>query len=270
MLLWSSSYSSPFWITFNQAKELNGTVRKGEKGTQIVFYKQLRSRKTKDENTGEDEDRRPPFVLTYHTVFNVEQCDGLTVPQIERPSTTPNAVEQDEACEALVTGWENRPTLHLTSESEMRAYYVPRTDSVHMPARNRFVDAPHYYSTLFHELVHSTGHESRLNRTFGSCFGDELYSKEELVAEMGAAFLCAIAEIANEHTDRNTTAYLQSWIAKLEEDNRLIVHAAANAQRAVDTIIGTTFEDEADSSEETDEEAAVAGGSSVDSYASAA
>ena len=87
---------------------------------------------------------------------------------------------------------------------------------------------------------------------------------------MGAAFLCAIAEIANEHTDRNTTAYLQSWIAKLEEDNRLIVHAAANAQRAVDTIIGTTFEDEADSSEETDEEAAVAGGSSVDSYASAA
>jgi antirestriction protein ArdC len=244
MLLWSSSYSSPFWITFNQAKELNGTVRKGEKGTQIVFYKQLRSRKTKDENTGEDEDRRPPFVLTYHTVFNVEQCDGLTVPQIERPSTTPNAVEQDEACEALVTGWENRPTLHLTSESEMRAYYVPRTDSVHMPARNRFVDAPHYYSTLFHELVHSTGHESRLNRT--------------------------IAEIANEHTDRNTTAYLQSWIAKLEEDNRLIVHAAANAQRAVDTIIGTTFEDEADSSEETDEEAAVAGGSSVDSYASAA
>jgi antirestriction protein ArdC len=139
-----------------------------------------------------------------------------------------------------------------------------------MPARNRFVDAPHYYSTLFHELAHSTGHESRLNRTFGSCFGDELYSKEELVAEMGAAFLCAIAEIANEHTDRNTTAYLQSWIAKLEEDNRLIVHAAANAQRAVDTIIGTTFEDEADSSEETDEVAAVAGGSSVDSYASAA
>lgn len=84
MLLWSSSYSSPFWITFNQAKELNGTVRKGEKGTQIVFYKQLRSRKTKDEKHTEDEDRRPPFVLTYHTVSNVEQCDGLTVPQMEK------------------------------------------------------------------------------------------------------------------------------------------------------------------------------------------
>ncbi len=249
MLLWSSDYASPFWLTFNQAKELDGTVRKGEKGTQIVFFKQLRTRKATEEQTSEEEDRRPPFVLTYHTVFNVEQCEGLTVPQIEMPSA-PNAVEQNEACEAIVTGWENRPALHLTNESERRAYYRPSTDSVHMPVRQRFVDTAHYYSTLFHELVHSTGSERRLNRTFGAHFGDELYSKEELVAEMGAAFLCALAGIANEHTDRNTTAYLQSWIAKLEEDNRLIVHAAANAQRAVDSIIGTSFEIEEESTEE--------------------
>src|SRR5258705_8621049 len=111
-----------------------------------------------------------------------------------------------------------------------------------MPARNRFVDAPHYYSTLFHELIHSTGHETRFNRTFGAHFGDELYSKEELVAEMGAAFLCAIAGIANENTERNTTAYIQNWISKLEEDNRVVVHAAANAQRAVDSILGVSFE----------------------------
>jgi antirestriction protein ArdC len=187
---------------------------------------------------------------------------------MEKPTTTPNAVEQAEACEALVNGWENRPTLHLTNQLEMRAYYVPRTDSVHMPARSRFVDAAHYFSTLFHELVHSTGHGSRLNRTFGAHFGDELYSKEELVAEMGAAYLCAIAGIANDQTDRNTTAYLQSWIAKLEEDNRLIVHAAANAQRAVDSIMGTTFEDQAESNEESEEEAAA--GASFDSYSSAA
>jgi len=125
----------------------------------------------------------------------------------------------------------------------------PRTDSVHMPARCRFVDAPHYYSTMFHELVHSTGHETRLNRTFGDHFGDELYSKEELVAEMGAAFLCAIAGIANERTDRNTTAYIQNWIAKLEANNRLIVHAAATAQRAVDLILGSTFEEDKETSE---------------------
>lgn len=112
-----------------------------------------------------------------------------------------------------------------------------------MPARSRFVDAPHYYSTLFHVLIHSTGHQSRLNRTFGERFGDELYSKEELVAEMGAAFLCAIAGIANEHTERNTTAYIQNCIAKLEADNRLVIQAAANAQRAADCILGNTFEE---------------------------
>jgi antirestriction protein ArdC len=247
-LLWSSPYNSPFWLTFKQAQELKGNVRKGEKGTQIVFYKQLRDRKKEDATTCEEDDRAP-FVLCYYTVFNVEQCDGLTLPQIEQP-TPVSEIDADETCEAIVTGWENRPALHLTSATEHRAYYRPSTDSVHMPARSRFVDAPHYYSTLFHELVHSTGHESRLNRTFGDRFGDELYSKEELVAEMGAAFLCVIAEIANEHTVRNTTAYVQNWISKLEEDNRLIVHAAANAQKAVDSILGSTF------AEETEEDAA--------------
>lgn len=90
--------------------------------------------------------------------------------------------------------------------------------------------------------MRTTGHESRLNRTFGDRFGDELYSKEELVAEMGAAFLCAVAGIANEHTDGNTIAYIQNWISKLEEDNRLVIYAAANAQRAADCILGESFE----------------------------
>jgi antirestriction protein ArdC len=241
MLLWSCSYSSPFWLTFNQAKELNGSIRKGEKGMQIVFYKQLRDHQKTDDEHRAEKDPRAPFVLTYHTVFNVEQCDGLTLPQIEQP-TQPDEVAVDETCEAIVSGWSDRPSLQLTSETEYRAYYRPSTDSVHIPARARFVDAPHYYSTLFHELIHSTGHETRLNRTFGAHFGDELYSKEELIAEMGAAFLCAIAGIANENTERNTTAYIQNWISKLNEDNRLIVHAAANAQRSVDSILGISFE----------------------------
>jgi antirestriction protein ArdC len=256
LLLWSSPFPSPFWLTFKQAQELKGAVRKGEKGTQIVFYKQLHNRKS-DEKTTDEEKARAPFVLCYYTVFNVEQCDGLTLPQIDQPATT-NEIETDETCEAIVTGWASRPALRLTSEHEYRAYYRPSTDSVHMPARSRFVDAPHYYSTLFHELVHSTGHESRLNRTFGAGFGDELYSKEELIAEMGAAFLSAIAGIANEHTDRNTTAYIQNWISQLQEDNRLIVQAAANAQRAVDSIIRTTFESEGET-EEREEEAATSG-----------
>ena len=241
-LLWASPYSYPFWLTFKQAKELNGSVRKGEKGRQIVFYKQLRDPR-KNANARDEEKEQAPFVLCYYTVFNVEQCDGLTLPEIEEP-TAKGETRTDENCESIVTGWANRPALHLTSETDHGAYYRPGTDSVHMPARSRFVDAPHYYSTLFHELVHSTGHERRLNRAFGAHFGDELYSKEELVAEMGAAYLCTIAGIANEHTDRNTTAYIQSWITRLEEDDRLIVQAAANAQKAVDLIVGLTFEEE--------------------------
>ncbi len=243
LILWSSPYSSPFWLTFRQALELKGSVRKGEKGTQIVFYKQLRSRKEIEQPAAEDDKSRAPFVLTYYTVFNVEQCDGLQLPEIEQP-TTANQIEQDETCEAIVKGWGACPTLHLHNEHETRACYRPSTDAVHMPLRSRFVDSAHYYSTLFHELVHSTGHETRLNRTFGERFGDDLYSKEELVAETGAAFLSAIAGIANEHTDRNTTAYLQNWIEKLQSDNRLILHAAANAQRAVDCIIGQWFGEE--------------------------
>jgi antirestriction protein ArdC len=242
LLLWSSEYNSPFWLTFKQAQALKGTVRKGEHGTPIIFYKQLPEYAKNDEDTA-GKDECVPFVLCHYTVFNVEQCDGLTLPEIEQPTNAPE-IDEDEICKGIVSGWENRPALHLNCSIEYRAYYRPSTDSVHMPARSRFVDAPHYYSTLFHELIHSTGHESRLNRTFGDRFGDELYSKEELVAEMGAAFLCAIAGIANEHTDRNTTAYIQNWIAKLEDDNRLIVHAAANAQRAVDLILGSPFEEE--------------------------
>ncbi len=256
MLLWSSPYSSPFWLTFKQALDLKGNVRKGEKGTEIVFYKQLLTRKTKEAKRDASTEKadRAPFVLTYHTVFNVEQCENLHIPAME-PAAPRSEIETDETCEAIVNAWESRPALHLTSENEHRAYYRPNTDAVHMPARSRFVDAPHYYSTLFHELIHSTGHESRLNRTFGDRFGDELYSKEELVAETGAAFLCSIAGIDNERTDRNTTAYIQNWISKLEEDNRLIVHAAANAQKAVDLITGYTYSDE-----ETEEAGEGAGG----------
>jgi antirestriction protein ArdC len=248
ILLWSSEYHSPFWLTFKQAQELKGSVRKGEHGAPVVFYKQLPEHAKTDEETTDDNEC-VPFVLCHYTVFNVEQCDGLTLPEIEQPANAPE-IDEDEVCESIVTGWENRPTLHLTSPTEYRAYYRPSTDSVQMPARYRFVNAPHYYSTLFHELIHSTGHERRLNRTFGDRFGDELYSKEELVAEMGAAFLCAIAGIANEHTDRNTTAYIQNWIAKLEADNRLLIHAAANAQRAADCILGNTFEEASETTED--------------------
>ncbi|MGI4756064.1 MAG: ArdC family protein [Janthinobacterium lividum] len=190
MLLWSTPYSAPFWLTYKQAQELGGTVRKGEKGTAIVFYKQFTGKKngtdqTEDQPSEQPEENsgknRSPFMLTSYTVFNVEQCDGLKLPEL-LPSVEPDLFEQDAACEAMVEAWGDRPFLQRLSPTEYRAFYRPATDTVHMPARSRFVDSALYYSTLFHELVHSTGHETRLNRTFGSSFGDDLYSREELVA----------------------------------------------------------------------------------------
>lgn len=252
-LLWSMPYASPFWLTFKQALELKGNVRKGEKGTQIVFYKQLRSRNanTTTEAPAEPENakaEKTPFVLTYYTVFNVEQCENLQIP-VSAPTEPLSDVEADETCEAIVNGWTSGPTLHLTEAHQSRAFYRPSSDAVHMPLRARFVDTPHYYSTLFHELVHSTGHTSRLARTFGEGFGDELYSKEELIAETGAAFLCALAGIATPLTERNTTAYILNWIERLQSDNRLIVQAASAAQRAVDLITGYAFASEGDEEE---------------------
>lgn len=246
-LLWGTRFSSPLWLTSKQALELGGKVCQGEKGSQIVFYKQLRSRKEETDDApvttdGGMEDDLAQSILTYYTVFNVEQFDGLTIPTAEPMPALP--VDADDTCEAIVSGWAGRPAIRTEEVNEGRAYYRPATDSVHLPARFRFIDTAHYYATLFHELVHSTGHKSRLSRTFGSSFEDELYSKEELIAETGAAFLCAIADIATKHTEHNTAAYIQNWISKLEQDNRLIVQAAASAQRAVDLITGHGFEGE--------------------------
>ena len=142
-LLWSTPYSAPFWLTYKQAQELGGTVRKGEKGTAIVFYKQFSGKKDGTEEAaeqpeGQDNSKgRSPFMLTSYTVFNVEQCDGLKLPEI-LSATEPNECETDQACEEIVNGWENRPSLQLLSQTERRAYYRPATDSVHMPARFRF------------------------------------------------------------------------------------------------------------------------------------
>ena len=272
LLLWGSPYGSNYWLTFKQAQELGGTVRKAEKGTQIVFWKMFAKEPNEAEPTtpttpkGDAEDCARFMCRTY-TVFNVEQCDGLTIaaPMIER-----HHLDTNELCESIVKGWENRPTLHLDSEHEGRAFYRPGTDAVHMPTRNRFVDTPRYYSTLFHELIHSTGHESRLARTFGVRFGDDQYSKEELIAETGAAFLATIAGISTEDTEKNTTAYIQNWIKGLEGDSRLIITAAAAAQKAADVILGTHLEDENNDGRTEQAEGADATGALAEEFTQAA
>jgi antirestriction protein ArdC len=226
-LLTSSGYGSPYFLTYKQATERGGHVRRGEHGTKIVFWK-IGTRETEDAD-GETIERKS-ILLRYYTVFNVEQCEGVPYPTA---TATVNAIEE---CERIVQGMPNRPAM----EQDGRAWYRPSTDTVGMPSRNAFNSAEEFYSTLFHELTHSTGHSKRVGRDGIeklNTFGSESYSKEELIAEMGAAMLCGVAGIERK-TLSNSAAYLKSWIDVLRSDARMVVSAASQAQKAADYIQG--------------------------------
>jgi antirestriction protein ArdC len=230
-LLHAMSYESPYWLTYRQAQELGGNVRKGEKACPVVFWKQL---EVEDKKTGETE--KIPMLRFYY-VFNASQCDGLkNIPAVETPAGAPALPE------SIIANMPQRPEIR---HGMRKAFYSPAEDIVAMPDRARFDGAAEYYSTLFHELTHSTGHASRLNRptlTESAGFGSNPYCKEELIAEMGAAFLCGQAGIA-EGTLENAAAYLQNWLAQLHSDKKLIVQAAAQAQKATDFILGIKHEE---------------------------
>jgi antirestriction protein ArdC len=226
-LLAFQGYGSRYWLTYRQAQAAGGNVRKQQHGTHVVFWKIGEYRKENKE-TGEPEDRKS-ILLRYYTVFNLEQCEGIKSPD---PRQIINPIEQ---CESIVKDMPNPPAF----EQDSRAFYKPSTDTVGMPARSAFHSAEEYYSTLFHELTHSTGHASRVGREGilnHNPFGSDDYSKEELVAEMGAAMLCGVAGIES-HTINNSAAYLQTWINRLQSDSRLIVSAASQAQKAADYIL---------------------------------
>jgi antirestriction protein ArdC len=232
-LLATQGYGSPYWITFNQAKQLGAHVRQGEKSTLVSFWK-CKEYAKKNRQTGETEDKTSAL-LRYYRVFNIEQCEGLrALHGDDRKPVNPIA-----ECESVVNQMPNAPRI----EQDSRAFYRPSADIVGMPSRNCFESPEAYYSTLFHELTHSTGHTSRLNRfeenSTDHQFGSESYSKEELIAEMGAAMLAGMAGIS-QATLSNSASYLQSWINRLKSDSRLIISAASQSQKAVDYILGTT------------------------------
>jgi antirestriction protein ArdC len=231
-LLALAGYGSQYWLTFNQAKQLGGNVRKGEHGTKIVFWKFDKfETETAD---GATEERTSAF-LRYYTVFNLEQTDGLKA-LLALPPAFPI-----ESAEKIVKGTPNPPAF----EQDAQAAYIPSRDTVTMPSRTAFDSQAEYYSTLFHELTHSTGHAKRLAREgfdTPQMFGSESYSREELVAEMGSAMLCGIAGI-EQATINNSAAYLQSWIKRLKADSRLVVSAASAAQKAADYIRGESAKD---------------------------
>jgi antirestriction protein ArdC len=237
-LLGCARYSSPYFLTFKQVLELGGCVRKGEKGMPVIFWKRLRVDDRENPGTA----KLIPMAR-YYTVFNVEQCDGLKVPSVAAPAR-PEGFSPIAEAEAVVSGYENPPTI---AHAPGGAFYRPSTDTINMPERESFDSPAHYYATLFHELGHSTGHGSRLARegiTRRNGFGSHLYSKEELVAEMTAAMLCGLTGIDGSGVLDNSAAYIANWLGVLKGDRKLVVLAAANAQRAADRILGTKWDAE--------------------------
>jgi antirestriction protein ArdC len=218
------AYRSPWWVSFKQAAALGGAVRKGERGTPVIFWTTLERR---DDPT--EKSVKIPL-LRHSTVFNLEQCEGIEVPPLEPLTASP--VNPIESCEAIVNGFHDRPTVRGSGNS---AFYSITDDLVNVPPRHAFESTEEFYATLFHELVHGTAHPSRLNRKLTSAKALQTadYSKEELIAEMGASLLCARAGI-DAVTFDNSVAYLQGWVATLQERPRLIIEAASAAQRAVD------------------------------------
>jgi antirestriction protein ArdC len=245
-ILLGDTYHSKYWLTFNQVKDMGGHVRAGERASMVVFFKPADlKKKASDSNDTQDENEEKvfrSFILRYYYVFNVCQCEGITHKRLNEESVSLEKLSEFnpiEKCEDIWSRFNNPPKL---IHNQQKAFYRPSEDLINMPLKNSFDGEEEYYSTLFHEATHSTGHESRLNRKSvvqSNHFGSKEYSKEELVAEMGAAMLCAHAGIDSAVFD-NSAAYIASWLDALKKPNnqRLVVDAASGAQKAVDHILG--------------------------------
>jgi antirestriction protein ArdC len=238
----TKGYPTSQYLTFKQALELGGNIRKGEKGTRIVYWASIQLKQVggeqelvDDENAGKCQ-RMVPKV---YTVFNIAQTEGIEFPPRLIPQLS--ATRSISACEELLGGMPERPEIKLNGQYPV---YYPTMDVVSLPPISAFDSAGEYYSALFHELAHSTGHASRLNRqeiTAPAAFGSEPYCREELTAEMTSAFLCALSGIG-ERTLQNSAAYLQGWLRALKNDKTLLIKAAGQAQKAADFIRNLTYE----------------------------
>jgi antirestriction protein ArdC len=221
------------YLTFNQIKKLEGKLKKGSKGTPVVFYKILT--KTEQDNNGKDVEKNIPL-LRYSTVFHIDDCIGI---ESKLPAMTGEFVP-DEKAQKIVDTYTKRESIKVINKSLNRAYYSPSEDLINMPKKIQFKSTEEYYSTMFHEMVHSTGNTKRLNR-----HNDELklaskskvdYSKEELVAEIGSGMLCGYCNMF-EHTLENTAAYCKSWLQVLKDDTSFIISASSKAGKAFNFII---------------------------------
>ncbi|MCC5942434.1 MAG: DUF1738 domain-containing protein [Balneolaceae bacterium] len=235
LLLALNEYESPYYLTFNQVQSMGGTIKKGSSSEQVVFWKVYKKPVKTSSKTHEDkahEILQKRFVLRYYNVFNSAVIEGIDFPQPQQ--------YDHEPINAAVDVWNhfrNRPELNTGGNY---ASYSPKHDRITLPPVERFVTAEEYHKTLFHEAIHSTGHRSRLNRELHAATDTEGYSFEELIAEIGAAFLCAHAGI--HHDETNTQAYINGWISFLENQNvRTIIRAASKAKKAAQYILGESL-----------------------------
>jgi antirestriction protein ArdC len=233
-MLSASGFPRPEWLTLNQANKLGASIKAGERSSMVVFWKI--GEEKKNATTGK---KSRSFLLRYSRVFNISQCvhgDVSLVEKLGLDAVKGNAIPSIESCDAIVSAMPNRPVIFDADH----AFYRPPTDEVGIPDKSMFHSSEEFYSTLFHELTHSTGHASRVGRAEVQDvqrFGSQSYSREELVAEMGAAMLCGVAGISPAVLE-NSAAYLQSWIKALRGDSKLVVTAASAAQKAADFIRG--------------------------------
>ncbi len=238
ILLSMTEFSSPYWLTFNQIRDLGGAVLKGAKSEIIVFWKIL---EIKDSETGKN--GKIPF-LKYFNVFNVEQTSGLE----DKIPTATTALEFNsiEKCEEILKGYQGCPVIRHGGDI---AGYSPALDVIQMPAKSAFKSSQSYYGVLLHEVIHSSGSKNRLAREGVmnvQRFSNHIGSMEELIAECGSSFLLAQAGIDNNDIFENSVAYIQSWIKVFQNDPKILITAAGRASKAVDFILGKRVQAEND------------------------
>lgn len=217
------------YLTFKQVQDLGGKIKKGSKSSIVVFYK---SYDVEDEET--EDELKTVRVLRYYRVFSLSDIEGI------EPKWTELMDNKEIAtCESVIDEYVAKSGIKFESTFSDRAYYSPSDDMVNVPLINQFESSEHYYSTVFHELAHSTGHKSRLDRLDKTAhFGNEEYSREELVAEITSAMLCDYTGINSSELLDNSTAYIQSWLKALKNDKHMVLYAGAKAEQAYNMITG--------------------------------
>lgn len=226
MILAFSEFGSPFWLTFKQINDLGGKVKKGSESTMITYYKKMNKYDEEGEETGEEF-----MIMKYYRVFNIEQCENLPM---EKFKINGKEFKNEKLKEPEEIVKRYNPKIEIGTSAK----YLREADTIVMPKIEHFTNSGQYYSTLFHEMVHSTGSEKRLKRKKGNDFRSKDYAYEELIAELGSLFLSKMTNLDNL---KNSSAYINSWIKRLDNNEKNILNASSQAWKACEYILNNKF-----------------------------